>query len=168
MISPDFLLSLCHKSSVYASLPASQDVSTQVSQILPAEVACTARRQALEPQVSQLLGNDTAEGRSLMGLAGELQAAAWINPGCWSAASAAHPLSSRQLGKNSRTATPRCLKGPKGALRIPDQDMPFFPEEGLSVLWQSFPSKFLPRRLRWTWNEIWNAHSTSLKGQTGY
>lgn len=44
--------------------------------------------------------------KSWMGPARELQAAAWINPGCLSAASAAHPLSSGQLGKNSRTATP--------------------------------------------------------------
>lgn len=52
---------------------------------------------------------------------------------CLSAASAAPLLSSGQLGKNSKTATPRCPKGPKGTVRIPDQDMPFFPEEGLSV-----------------------------------
>lgn len=73
-----------------------------------------------------------------MGLARELQAAAWINSGCLSAASAACPLSSGQLGKTSKTAaTPHCPKGPKGTARIPDQDMPFFPEEGLSVPWGS-------------------------------
>lgn len=55
---------------------------------------------------------------------------------CLAAASAAHLLSSGQLGKNSKTATPHCPKGPKGTVRIPDQDMPFFPEEGLSVPWQ--------------------------------
>lgn len=52
-------------------------------------------------------------------------------------ASAAHPLSAGQLGKNSRTATPHCPEWPEGTVEIPDQYMLSFPEKGLSVPWQS-------------------------------
>lgn len=75
--------------------------------------------------------------KSWMGLARELQTAAGINPGCLSAASAACPLSSGQLGENSRTATPHSPEWPRGTVGIPNEYMPSFPEKGLSVLWQT-------------------------------
>lgn len=147
------------------SLRRTLHVSTQVSHILPAEVACTHSQESgcRDPQVSQLLWSDTAEGKSLMGLARELQAATWINPGCLSA-SAAHPLSSRQLGKNSRTATPHCLKGPKGALRIPDQDMALFPRRGIKCALTKFPIQFSSLEAEVDMKRDLKCPSTSLKG----